>query len=72
MPLEWALIFMGTIVACVYFSYNSGLRTGIEDATVLTLAKLEGDGLIHFDNRGNIKSGRNKEQCNERNGAEDI
>lgn len=61
MPLEWAIIFFGTIVACVYFSYNAGLREGVETATVLTLAQLEGQGLIHFDSKGNIKSGKSSD-----------
>jgi len=58
MPIEWVIIFLGTIVAAVYFSYNSGMKEGVEQATVLTLAQLESQGLIHFDSRGNIKSGK--------------
>lgn len=57
MPIEWAIIFIGTVFAAVYFSYNSGMKSGVETATVLTLARLEAEGLIHFDSRGNIKSG---------------
>ena len=60
MPIEWALIFIGTIIACVYFSYNSGMKHGVETATILTLSHLEDKGLIHFDNNGNIKSGKGK------------
>ena len=60
MPIEWAIIFLGTIAASVYFSYNSGLRKGVEDATVLTLSHLEGEGLIHFDKDGIIKSGKGR------------
>lgn len=60
MPIEWAIIFMGTIAASVYFSYQSGIKEGVELATVLTLTKLEDEGLIHFDNHGNIKSGKGK------------
>lgn len=62
MGIEWAFIFMGTIVACVYFSYNSGMRQGVETATVLTLAHLESEGLIHFTESGKIKSGPQKEK----------
>lgn len=72
MPIEWAIIFLGTIAASVYFSYQSGIKEGVELATVLTLTKLEDDGLIHFDNCGNIKSGKGKKVLenllNERNG----
>jgi hypothetical protein len=60
MPIEWAIIFLSTIAACVYFSYDAGMRKGVEEATLLTLSHLEGQGLIHFDNRGNIKSGKGK------------
>jgi hypothetical protein len=62
MALEWALIFLAIIGACVYFSYNSGLREGVETATLLTLAKLEEEGLIHFSESGKIKSGPQKEK----------
>jgi len=60
MPIEWAIIFMGTIAASVYFSYQSGIKEGVELATVLTLTKLEDEGLIHFDSNGTIKSGKGK------------
>ena len=60
MPIEWAVIFLGTIAACVYFSYNAGLKTGVTEATILTLAQLEDQGLIHFDVNGNIKSGKGR------------
>jgi len=72
MPIEWAVVFLGTIIACVYFSYNAGRKQGISDATLLTLATLEIEGLIHFDNRGNIQSGNGKkfigDLINERDG----
>lgn len=75
MPIEWAIIFFGTIAASVYFSYQSGVKEGVETATVLTLAQLEGQGLIHFDSNGNIKSGKgNKmigDMIDERDGSED-
>jgi uncharacterized protein YjiK len=61
MPIEWAIIFIGTIVAAVYFSYNSGIKYGVQTATLLTLAKLESEGLIHFNENGNIRSGRKSE-----------
>lgn len=57
MPFEWAITFLGAIVAAVYFSYNSGLKEGVTKATVLTLDHLESEGLIHTDCHGNIKSG---------------
>lgn len=57
MPIEWAIIFIGTIIACVYFSYNAGMKSGVETATLLTLSHLENKGLIHFDDSGNIKAG---------------
>lgn len=60
MAIEWAIIFLGTIISCVYFSYNAGMKEGVETATVLTLAQLEGQGLIHFDSHGNIKSGKGR------------
>lgn len=62
MALEWALIFLAIIGLCVYFSYNSGVREGVETATILTLAKLEEEGLIHFTESGKIKSGPQKEK----------
>lgn len=60
MPIEWAIIFFGTIIAAVFFSYNSGVKAGVTDATILTLARLEEEGLIHFDSNGNIKSGKGR------------
>jgi hypothetical protein len=60
MPIEWAIAFLGTIVASVFFSYNSGIKNGVEQATILTLARLENDGLIHFANDGTIKSGKGR------------
>ena len=60
MPIEWAIIFLGTIAGCVYFSYQAGIKEGVEVATQLTLVHLEGEGLIHFDKDGNIKSGKQK------------
>lgn len=62
MPIEWVIVFFSTIIAAVYFSYNSGVRFGIETATVLTLAKLEEEGLIHFTKSGSIKSGPKTEE----------
>lgn len=55
MPIEWAIIFLGTIVACVYFSYQSGLKEGVTIATELTLAHLEQIKIIKFDKNGNIQ-----------------
>ena len=60
MPIEWAIIFLATIAASVYFSYNSGLKTGVTEATLLTLAQLEGQGIIKFDDDGNIQPGVKK------------
>ena len=60
MPIEWAIIFIGTIAAAVYFSYNAGLKQGVTDATLLTLSRLEDQGLIHFDSNGTIKSGKGR------------
>lgn len=60
MAIEWAIIFLGCISACVYFSYHAGMKEGVEVATQLTLVHLEGEGLIHFDGNGNIKSGKRK------------
>lgn len=60
MPIEWAIVFFGTIIACVYFSYNSGMKHGVQTATLLTLSHLENQGLIHFDENGTIKSGKGK------------
>ena len=65
MPIEWAIIFMGTIAACVYFSYDAGMRKGVEEATLLTLAQLETQGLIHFDKDGIIKSGKGRKVVSE-------
>lgn len=60
MPVEWAIIFLGSIIACAYFSYQSGQKNGIELATILTLEKLESEGLIHFGKDGKIQSGSAK------------
>lgn len=62
MAIEWAIIFLAVIVACVYFSYHSGLREGVTSATLLTLSKLEDEGLIHFTKSGKIVSGPEKEK----------
>ena len=62
MPIEWALIFVGVVFAAVYFSYQSGVKFGVETATVLTLAKLEEEGLIHFTKSGRIVSGPKTEE----------
>lgn len=62
MPIEWALGFIGVIIAAVYFSYNSGVKYGVHTATLLTLAKLEDEGLIHFTKSGRIMSGPKKEE----------
>jgi hypothetical protein len=59
MPIEWAIIFLGTIVACVYFSYQSGLKEGVVVATELTLAHLEQSKIIEFDKNGNIQPVKN-------------
>lgn len=60
MAIEWSIIFLGFIIACVYFSYHAGMKEGVEVATVLTLQQLEGQGLIHFDSNGTIKSGKGR------------
>lgn len=61
MPIEWSIIFLGTIASCVYFSYQQGLKEGVIVATELTLTQLEAQGLIHITEDGTIKSGkRNK------------
>lgn len=71
MPIEWAILFLGTIVACVYFSYNSGLKHGVTEATLLTLEHLTSEGLIHFSKSGKIMSGpENKEINDECNGKQ--
>lgn len=62
MPIEWAIIFLSVIVACVYFSYNSGLREGVAEATILTLEHLKSEGLIQIDQDGNIKPGVKNER----------
>lgn len=46
MPIEWSIIFLGTIAGCVYFSWMAGFKRGIEEATVLTIAQLESTGII--------------------------
>lgn len=58
MPIEWAIIFLGAISACAYFSYQYGMKEGVEIATSLTLTQLELQGLIHIENDGTIKSGK--------------
>lgn len=54
MPLEWTIIFLGTISACVYFSWNSGFKRGVTEATELTLAQLELQKIIKIED-GEIK-----------------
>jgi hypothetical protein len=74
MPIEWAIAFLGTIVACAYFSYQHGMEYGVTTATLLTLSKLEDEGLIIFEENGNIKAGKGEKNFaeeyleNERNG----
>lgn len=46
MPIEWAIIFIGVICASVYFSFMSGFKKGIEEATILTIAQLESQKII--------------------------
>lgn len=58
MPIEWAIAFLATIIACVYFSYNAGLKEGVTTATLLTLDRLEKQGLIYFAKDGSIKAGK--------------
>lgn len=60
MPIEWAIIFFGSIAGCGYFSYQAGIKEGVEVATQLTLAHLETMGLIYFDNDGKINSGKGR------------
>lgn len=65
MPIEWAITFLGTIVASVYFSYNSGLKAGVTEATSLTLEHLMSEGLIHFSKSGKIMSGPEDKEIND-------
>ena len=54
MPIEWAIIFFITICACVYFSWMSGFKKGVEEAVLLTLAQLESSKIIEIED-GKIK-----------------
>jgi hypothetical protein len=58
MPIEWAIAFLSTIVAAVYFSFQSGMKTGIHAATWATIYRLEDEGLIIFEEDGTIKAGK--------------
>lgn len=48
MPIEWTIIFLGTIAASVYFSYRNGYDAGIEEGVRSTLQNLEKDGVIEL------------------------
>lgn len=54
MPMEWVIIFLGTIAMSVYFSWKSGFNTGVVEATEFTLTRLEEMGLINVEEDGTI------------------
>jgi len=49
MPIEWGIIFLGTIAAAAYFSYQSGHQKGIRDGIESTLDQLAAQGVIEFE-----------------------
>lgn len=57
MSIEWSIIFLLTVASSVYFSYNSGIRRGIIDATILTLHNLEEKKIIRILPSGKIEPG---------------
>jgi len=49
MPIEWGIIFLGTIAASAYFSYKSGYREGAADGVDTLLQSLEEQGIIEVE-----------------------
>jgi len=58
MPVEWMIIFMGTIAACAHFSYQRGERAGQENAVDSVLYTLSAANLIDMDDDGNITAAK--------------
>ncbi len=49
MPIEWGIIFLGTIAASAYFSYKSGYREGAADGVDTLLHSLAAQGIIEIE-----------------------
>ena len=49
MPIEWSIIFLGTIAASAYFSYKSGFKSGAEFGVDTLLQDLEAKGIIELE-----------------------
>ena len=49
MPIEWGIIFLGTIAAAAYFSYKSGYREGAADGVDTLLHSLAAQGIIEIE-----------------------
>ena len=49
MPIEWGIIFLGTIAASAYFSYKSGFSAGTEFGVDTLLTDLESRGIIELE-----------------------
>lgn len=58
MPVEWMIIFMGTIAACAYFSYQRGVSVGQENAVDSVLYTLSAARIIDMDDDGNITAAK--------------
>ena len=61
MSIEWMIIFMGTIAACAYFSYNAGADSAVEGTVESVLNTLAQADLIDVDDEGNISSHKSKD-----------
>jgi hypothetical protein len=49
MPIEWGIIFTGTVFMAAYFSYRAGHRAGMDDGIDSTLTSLEAQGIIELE-----------------------
>jgi len=49
MPIEWSIIFLGTIAASAYFSFLAGRKSGIEEGVDTILHSLAAQGVIELE-----------------------
>jgi len=49
MPIEWGIIFLGTIAASAYFSFLAGRKSGIEEGVDTILQSLAAQGVIELE-----------------------
>jgi hypothetical protein len=49
MPIEWGIIFLGTIAASAYFSFKAGYKSGAEFGVETVLETLAENGVIELE-----------------------